>query len=329
MGRAQQHVLNHYLQSDYTITDLGTLDGSNGSTAEAINDNGQVVGMIGASASSGSHAFLWQDGKMTDLGTRGRYASEARAINNKGQIVGVTIAPGIQDVELYRAFIWQNGQMSDMGTLGGRGSGAAAIDDDGQVVGLSDTDPTGLSHLRNPFLWQNGQMVALKPTFQPACINNKGIIVGSIEVKSDAPNVPSHACEWQNGEIIDLGTLPDQPTDMSVANSINDKGQVVGSSNWRAFLWQNGVMTNLDVAVQGSDASAINNSGQVVGYVKVADDSRHAYLWQNGQKIDLNSLLPPGSDWELQEAHGINNEGQIVGEGNHNAKLRAFLMTPQ
>jgi uncharacterized membrane protein len=34
------------------------------------------------------HAFLWQDGKMRDLGTRGGQTSWAVAINNKGQIAG-------------------------------------------------------------------------------------------------------------------------------------------------------------------------------------------------------------------------------------------------
>jgi len=50
----------------------------------------------------------------------------------------------------------------------------------------------------------------------------------------------------------DLGTLPGDVA--SVANGINSKGQVLGGSvdmdeNSRAFLWQNGVMTDLNTLI--------------------------------------------------------------------------------
>ena len=75
------------------MKDLGTLGGTN-SSAFAINDSGQVVGQ--ASTSDGAqHAFLYQNEKMIDLGTRthpdqnGNVWSldTARGINNNGQII--------------------------------------------------------------------------------------------------------------------------------------------------------------------------------------------------------------------------------------------------
>jgi len=44
---------------------------------------------------------------------------------------------------------------------------------------------------------------------------------------------------------------------------------------------------------------------------------------------DLNTLIPPGSGWELNEAEGINSAGEIVGLGIHNGLQRAYLLTPQ
>jgi probable HAF family extracellular repeat protein len=44
---------------------------------------------------------------------------------------------------------------------------------------------------------------------------------------------------------------------------------------------------------------------------------------------DLNKLIPVGSGWELQQAYGINNAGQIVGTGTHKGLEHGFLLTPQ
>lgn len=53
----------------------------------------------------------------------------------------------------------------------------------------------------------------------------------------------------------------------------------------------------------------------------------HAFLHDSGGMTDLNSLLPPGSGWELTLASAINDSGQIVGVGTHNGAVRAFLLT--
>src|SRR6185436_7448641 len=64
--------------------------------------------------------------------------------------------------------------------------------------------------------------------------------------------------------VTDLGTL--RAVQSAHANDINDVGQVVGSAAGRAFLWQNGVMTELGtLGGNSSGAGAINGIGVVVG----------------------------------------------------------------
>ncbi len=43
--------------------------------------------------------------------------------------------------------------------------------------------------------------------------------------------------------------------------------------------------------------------------------------------VDLNTLLPAGSSWELLDAFGMNRRSMIVGEGMHDGDLHAYLLS--
>ncbi|WP_195912195.1 DUF3466 family protein, partial [Candidatus Contendibacter odensensis] len=141
----------------------------------------------------------------------------------------------------------------------------------------------------------------------------------------------SHAFLYDNGGMIDLGTLGGT---YSWAYGINDSGQIVGGSDTtgnnsrHAFLYDNGLMS--DIGTLGgteSFANDINNSGQIVGRSNIANRN-HGFLYADGQMVDLNSLFPTGSGWTLTEAKAINNAGQIIGYGEINGQDHAFLMSP-
>ena len=52
-------------------------------------------------------------------------------------------------------------------------------------------------------------------------------------------------------------------------------------------------------------------------------------MWQNGAITDLNSLLPANSGWVLEEADGIDANGDIFGIGTLNGVGAEFLLTPE
>jgi hypothetical protein len=66
-------------------------------------------------------------------------------------------------------------------------------------------------------------------------------------------------------------------------------------------------------------AAALNNSDQAVG---------NGFLYSNGSIQSLLSLLPTNSAWSNLNATGINDAGQIVGQGLFNGQEVAFEMSP-
>jgi hypothetical protein len=124
---------------------------------------------------------------------------------------------------------------------------------------------------------------------------------------------------------------------VSVAVAENNVGQSIGFSDTvkgdDAILWgPKGTPTVLkDPGGQGKEfALAINSSGKSVGYAEIAGGTE-AVLWQpSGKATNLGGIL--GSDWTNTEAVGINNIGDIVGEGHFNngtvSGTFGFLLTP-
>lgn len=342
--------------ASYSITDLGTLGGTT-STACGINDRGQVTGKS-ALASGQLHAFLWQGGVMTDLGTLpGRAFSGARSINNRGQVVGDSSPAGGPPFE---AALWENGGVTDLGALpGGSRSFAIGINNRGQIVGGARTAGNLLVHA---FLWQDAEMQDLgvlqsndKQSIARA-INNRDQVAGNSSlVIADPPQAPNRAFLWQAGGMTDLGTLGGN---WAIAFGINDHGQVVGGSftadgGVHGFIWQDGAIIDLgalggttnasqpplaascnlpthfgSLGTTFSLANGVNNRGQVVGRSVAPNGDDHAFVWSDGVMVDLNDEIPGGSGWTLIEAESINGSGQISGYGIVNGQTHAFLLTP-
>lgn len=125
----------------------------------------------------------------------------------------------------------------------------------------------------------------------------------------------------------DLGTLGGS---YSFAFGISPLGDVVGTSATaggtdHAFLWRNGIMTDLGTLAGGSGTSAaraVNRHGEVVGSSTTPDGQDRAFLWREGVMIDLGTIDGSGNS----SAYGINRRSQVVGSSaSATSDQHAFL----
>lgn len=153
-----------------------------------------------------------------------------------------------------------------------------------------------------------------------SAIANNGAVAGWFTVGGVA-----HGAIFQNGTVQDLGTL--SPSSWSAALAINDRGQAAGialpplSSNTpmapHAFLYSNGSMTDIHPpgAFQ-SQASAINNAGQVAGTFSLGDGDIHSYLYGAGTITDIGAGT---------SAMALNDAGQVAGTWRHDSVQHPFV----
>jgi probable HAF family extracellular repeat protein len=235
--------------------------------------------------------FAFQDGIMRALPTLGGNNGVAAGDNQAGQIAGwaentthdpTCIAPQVLQFE---AVIYgpKPEQIQELPPLPGDVDGAAtAINELGVAVGISGicANAVGGASAAHAVLWENGTPTDIGNLGgvawnTPTSINNRGQVVGFSDLPGDSAASPNyHAFLWtrQSG-ITDLGTLPGDA--LSIAWGINAEGWIVGQSiassgSSRAFLWRNGVMTDLNPLVAPGPlslvyANDINDSRVIVG----------------------------------------------------------------
>jgi probable HAF family extracellular repeat protein len=269
-----------------TLTDVGGL-GGNSTFVEDVNASGQVVGRS-TEANGYMRAFVWENGTMTPLPNLGGEEGFATAINNAGQIIGYTDNIPGGSVGGHRATFWSSSHVAmDIGTVSpDNASRALALNQLGGVAGVS-LPGVGSAFGNDAFYW--------------------------------------------NGSSITPFILNRDPFQFDV-KGINDLGQIVGRLNSTGYVWQNGVLTDLGTLGGSSSlANSINNAGQIVGRSAIAAGPAHAFIYASGQMLDLNSLVADLSDWEsLNIAYDINEHGQIVGTGRYRGSVanEVFLLTP-
>jgi len=218
--------------------------------AFAVNAGGEIVGS--ATVADGTHAVLWKNRVIRDLGTLGGSVSEAYGINDSGIIVGYS--------------------QVEKGSCGARCTGRHA------VFWTRGGPPTALAGLTGDPQFQY--------TSTANAINGAGTIVGEAQTSTGQ----SHAVSWTGGQVTDLATLGGDTSNALAINSLGHiVGSASDSKRSVAALWENGTLWDLNKLLTPANAQvyltegrAINDSDQIValGFSPGRDDSRHVYLLQ-------------------------------------------------
>jgi probable HAF family extracellular repeat protein len=304
--------------------DLGpTVGDLRRSSAKGINNSGQVVGYF---VQTGSMDIPFRTATNQPINistdnigcTLGNAISIALGINDSGQVAGyvsVTDAPFHASQYAFRTAANQpiNLTTDNLGTLGGTATYAWGINNSGQVVGHSATSSGAIHAFRTaanqPITAADDLGTLGERESRAYGINDSGQVVGSFSIGNDTAHMASHAFRTAANQPItaadDLGTLGGTQT---VAYSINSSGQVVGHAQisgdtaYHAFLYSdNGPMQDLNNLIPPdygwtlSEATGINDSGQICATGCNSSGERHAFLLTPVPECSTLTLLGIGS----------------------------------
>ncbi|SEN27559.1 PEP-CTERM protein-sorting domain-containing protein [Duganella sp. CF517] len=220
------------------------------SFAHGINDFGQIVGEYG-----NRQAFSYSGGVYTDIGPAN---STATGINNAGQITGNVVS----DNNTY-GFVYSNGSVTNLTPANAAFSAANGINNSGQIAGSAG------QVLNEATIFSNGGTTNLSAaipndgstmSYAAAISDNGNTVINSRDYSTQA----DHAYLYANGVATALDGFSIS------AKDVNNAGVVVGHDGFGAgFLWQGGVMYDINSLVTGldgwfiKDAIAINENNQI------------------------------------------------------------------
>ena len=261
--------------TEYSITTI-SVPGAASTTANGINDQGEVVGSY-FTATGQEYGFIETTSGFVTISVPGAASVAARGINDAGAVVGsFTDATGAT-----HGFLDEGGTITTVDVPGAVGTMPQAINDSGEIVGSflapkSATDSAAAGPATDAFADIGGMFTTLAVGTNDGA---KGIV------------------QYE-------------------ATGVDGAGKVVGTAQYapaalpEAWTWVGGTLETLAAPAGsfGAGATGIDNNGTIVGWYGAPGEATipgGAAFVDAGGTLTLASL--PGV------AGGINDSGQIVG----------------
>jgi probable HAF family extracellular repeat protein len=270
------------------VRDLGLPPGGYGSftfTQQGFNDSGWVAGgAVIPAADPAARVFSaalydgnsWKVIDTSGLGT----VTLGASINSAGQVIGTT------ENKLdgrFHAWVYDGGLPLSVGP--GFVCYAGAISNDGEVVGSC-----GFDYDTSLWAYRDGRVIGLPGSGRPIAVNNAGTVVVSVpRLHYPGIDVPGYFAVIENGAWSKLDGWGSGP-------AMNERSELAGGVGGHAAVYRSG--TTFDLGTLGgaeSSAHSINNRGQVAGSSLDADGQKRLFVYDGGVMLDLASLRGVGS----------------------------------
>ncbi len=202
-------------------------------------------------------------------------------------------------------------EMIDLGTMGGSFPSPLAINDEGTVIGNNPWDGHG-------WVWKDGTLFDLGGTYSQAVGINAS---GTVALNFNDGTRP-HAATWRNGVMTILPGLPvPSPYPVDAVTAINNRGTVIGYSNGKPVIWENGAVRS--ISVDGSESGTLhflNDAGEAVINVYLNGRSRW-YLLRGDRQVEITW---PSDAFGIQ-VQALNARGQVAGIAITSSGVHGFL----
>ena len=320
----QKAFISEIVNGQRVITDLGTLTNGESSSANAINNNGQVVG-------SSTVAYP-SDHPLSDPDNPDRSFDHAFIAEKSGD------SWVMKDLHPETVFRYPEENESGLNN-----SVATDINDAAQTV-ITRSSASSIEHkitiaYKNDTDWSYVTLEDAFDTHSPiylyddnVIINNSGQIALTYYETGPGSNHPFGALisysanSWQRTEI---------SNELFLVKNINDSNQIVGTlghtlPSLATKIDNEWKITNLGEAGEVRGEMGINDSGEVVGMWFEPRLGPTSFIYSDEKISLLKNLVINGIEgWtRLTSAKNINNSGQIIGNGQYNGKGMGFLLTP-
>lgn len=311
--------------------------------ASSVNEAGDVAGYCNAAASAANPSgYVWRGGVIQSLGKlpKGNFSSAAFV----HPVSGVVVGDGDSGSWRPQGIVRKGTLLVNVFPNNGGNTHAVRVDDAGRIYGYFIR--------RGNANWQGAMWTpdARKPdrytetilggAGMPYAFNASGQGAGYSLVGRQT------AAFWNNTGTRAMQLLPiAAEAGSSIANGLNDNGDVVGS--WhpafasKPVLWRKALgFAAVELPLLNGDnygaAVAINNAGDMLGYSAYGVPGTWnigaptLIVWQGGIPYAAQTLLDPatGAGWTLTSLAGLNNHGQIAANASRNGLARALLLTP-
>jgi hypothetical protein len=338
----------------YTVVDLGSV--ATEGAADSISASGLDVGMGCATWNGTVHAATVGYGcAFSDVNSSDEAVGSSLGAEVNGPQHAFSETPGqpavrFLDAPLNNDYGWTSSAsaayaIDDAGEIGGNAQKlnqqGAAVESDAFIY-----DPGAASAHQVTLLPDSSSIYGLTPDWasadsETAADPDVGPIPTFLTLYGRSPGAPTRTL---TNMISDEGLHPlvSYESELSpITDDLADDGTLVGEEvtavNPGTGITTVPVMrladgTEIPLAAPGSEThipQAVNAGHYAVGYVNEGNTGTYgAALWTPDGTLELlNSLIPAGSGWVLQDAVGISDNGAIAGTGTLNGKPENFLLT--